>query len=378
MKKLYDMERPRVRYLDVQPYGDKFLVTDPFGISKPILITPELFLIMSLMDGSRSENDIKAEFFKSTGLILSSEDYRNILKTLDEGMYLLNARFFNRLKKFKEDMLKKGVKEPFHAGEAYPDKPEELKKFLERSLEVEKKEEAIGILVPHMDMRVAIDTYGKTYGRIIKETETVIVLGVSHYIHETPMSVCPLDFETPLGRLETDKEVVNKLKKMFDYDIFHDILSYQKEHSIEFQTVFIKYMFPKAKIVPVIVSYGDEQVLKDVADKMTEAIDGKDILIVSSVDMSHVGRKFGDPYSYDPSERDKEYICLLEKLDSLSAFRLLQSDNNRTRIDGQFTNFVFAEILKNLGAKKGKRIDYQIYHEEPTDSKVSYAGMIFS
>jgi len=372
------MDRPAVRYLDVQPYGDKFLLNDPLGVSKPLLVTPELLMVMSLMDGSRDEKDIKAEFFKRTGMLLSSEDLREVVKFLDEKHLLLNERFFKKLEELKSSMLRKGVKEPFHAGEAYPKEKEELGRFLEESLDRSEKEEPLGILVPHMDMRVAISTYGKVYGRVNRKPDVVLILGVSHYHHEMPLSVCPLDFETPLGILEVDRKIVEELQKRFDFDLFHDILSYEKEHSVEFQTVFVKCLFPKAKIVPMIISYGDESSLKEMADRISEVIEGKDILIISSVDMSHVGRKFGDRFSYDPSFRDKEYIKHLERLDSLSACQLLKSDNNRTRIDGQFTNFVFTEILKNLGAKIGKEIDYQIYNEDITDSKVSYAGMTFS
>ncbi len=372
------MDRPRVRFVEVQPYGDRFLIRDPYGLTPLLAVSPHLLLLMSLMDGTKDEKDIKAEFFKRTGNILTTEEYREVLKLLDENLLLLNGRFQKALQDLKSSMLSSKVLKPFHAGEAYPEDPEELRKFLDSSLERSEKDTPLGILVPHMDMRVAISTYGKVYGRVGWRPETVLILGVSHYFHETPFSVCPLDLETPLGTLETDREVIERLRKSFEYDIFQDILSYRMEHSIEFQAVFVKHLFPKAKVVPAIVSYGDEESLKGIAQKLAKALKDREVLIVSSVDMSHVGRKFGDPFSYDPSFRDKEYIKHLERLDSSSAFRLLESDKNRTRIDGQFTNYVFTELLKELGVKEGREVDYQIYHEEPTDSKVSYAGMTFS
>ncbi|HID66092.1 MAG TPA: AmmeMemoRadiSam system protein B [Aquificaceae bacterium] len=172
---------------------------------------------------------------------------------------------------------------------------------------------------------------------------------------------------------------LKSLEKMFEYDLFHDILAYKKEHSIEFQSIFLNYLFPEAKVIPAIVSYGDEKLLKEIAKKITRVIENSsNPLIISSVDFSHVGKKFGDSVSYDPSFRDTEYIELLKELKNEEAFKLLLSDNNKTRIDGQYTNFVFLDILKNLGVKKGKLVDYEIYHEDFTDSKVSYAGLVFS
>lgn len=372
--------KPKVRFLDIQPYGDKFVIKDPVGISQPFIASPELVFLLSLCDGTREITDIQAEFFKRTGHLIPKNEVEEIIKFLDENYLLYNEKFLRKLKEEKENILKKGYREPFHAGEAYPDKPEELKEFIKSTLRnTVEKVNAKGILVPHMDLRIASRVYGSVYSSVKEnDYDLVVLLGVSHYFHETPFSVLPLDLRTPLGDLKVDRERVEKLKKLFDYDITYDVLAYKNEHSIEFQTIFLKYLFPEIKVIPAIVSYGDTNSLREIANRITKVIeDAKNPLIISSVDFSHVGRKFGDPGSYDPSPRDREYIKLLSQMRNEKAFKLLQSDNNRTRIDGQFTNFVFLEILKNLGVKEGKLLDYDVYHEPPTDSKVSYAGMVF-
>ena len=373
------MEKPKVRYLEVQPYGDKFLLTDPLGVSESVIVTREFLILMSLMDGTRTKNDIKADFLRITGEILKEEELSKIIRSLDEGLYLLSDRFKKKVEEIKENMLKEGVRKPSHAGGAYPEEEDKLRRFLEESLKGEAKERPKGILVPHMDLRVARETYGAVYGRIERSwVRRVLILGVSHYFHETPLSVCPLDFETPIGRVEVDREVIERMRKFLEHDIYHDLLSHIREHSIEFQTLYVKLLFPEAKIIPVIVSYGDKDTLRSYAEKILKAVgETEGLLVVSSVDMSHVGKKFGDPFSYDPSFRDKEYISLLSELKNEEAFDLLLKDENRTRIDGQFTNFVFIEIIKLLGSKGGELVDYRVYHEGPTDSKVSYAGIVF-
>ncbi len=372
--------KPRIRFVEIQPYGDKFLLSDPVGITPPLLITRELLLILSLMDGNRELTDIQAEFFRRTGQILPREDLNQVIKLLDENYLLLNERFFKKLEEEKKKLLSLGKRPPSHAGQAYPNEPQALKKFLEDTLSYEGKEETIGIIVPHMDLRVAKETYGKVYSKIKHlNPDIVVILGVSHYYHETPFSVLPLDLDTPIGVLRTNKEIIREIQKDFDYDLTHDILAYTQEHSIDFQTIFVKHLFPETQVLPAIVSYGDTESLKKIANSLTRALEKFERpLIISSVDFSHVGRKFGDPAPYDPSQRDKEYIDHLCALENDKAFELLQRDNNKTRIDGQFTNYVFLEILKNLGVQKGKLIDYQICDEPPTASKVSYAGIIFS
>ncbi len=373
------MERPKVRFLNVQPFGDRFLITDPLGISESMVVSKELLIIMSLMDGTRTKEEIKLEFLRITGQILTEEDLSRVIDTLDRGLYLLSDRFRERLDAVRRKLLSSGVRKPAHAGVAYPDDPDVLKKFLEESLTCKGDLKPKGILVPHMDLRVARKTYGAVYSRIDGSwVRKVVILGVSHYFHEKPMSVCPLDFETPLGSVKVDREVVRRLKEKFDYDLEYDILSHLKEHSIEFQTLYVKLLFPEAEIVPIIVSYGEPEELKVMSKNILDAVGSKEgILVISSVDMSHVGKKFGDRVSYDPSWRDKEYIKLLCQMKNEEAFELLRKDENSTRIDGQFTNFVFVEMMKLLGSRGGELIDYAVYQERETDSRVSYAGIVF-
>ena len=371
--------KPKVRFLDIQPYGDKFVLSDPFGLSQPLLISKELLFILSFFDGNKDLREIQAEIFRRTGQLIEIKELEELTKFLDENYLLLNERFLNRIEEERRKILSSGVRKPSHAGEAYPENPEELKNFIENILEKSEDEKAVGIIVPHMDLRVAKRVYGKVYGKLKeKDYDLIVLLGVSHYYHENPFSVLPLDLETPIGVIKTDVEKANKIRESFEFDVFSDVFAYKNEHSIDFQTIFIKYLFPNAKVIPSIISYGDKELLKRVAKELTKQIEkAKKPLIISSVDFSHVGRKFGDSSSYDPSFRDREYINYLSELKNDEAFELLERDNNRTRIDGQFTNFVFIEILKNLGANEGKLIDYEIYNEEITDSKVSYAGIIF-
>lgn len=373
------MERPKVRYLEVQPIGDRFLVTDPLGISESIIVTRDLLILMSLMDGKRTREDIKVDFLKMTGEIITEEELSKVIDMLDKGLLLLNERFMERVQEIRSEILSSGFRKPAHAGEAYPSEGKKLEAFLKESLKGSGDLRPKGVIVPHMDLRVARHTYGSVYGRIEREwVRRVLILGVSHYLHETPLSACPLDFDTPLGRVEVDREVLERLRSIFDHDIYQDILAHVKEHSIEFQTLYVKLLFPEAKIIPLIVSYGEPEDLKRMAKNIAEAVqDREGLLVVSSVDMSHVGRKFGDPVSYDPSKRDKEYIELLCNMKNEEAFELLRKDGNRTRIDGQFTNFVFVELMRILGSRGGEVTDYKVYEERSTDSKVSYAGVIF-
>lgn len=369
--------RPKVRPLEVIPQDGAFWLKDPLGISQGLLVSYHALLLLSLMDGSKELLDIRAEFFKRTGILLSEGEVLEFIAILDKALLLENQNFQNVFNSLRQELIQTGIRPMSHVGEVYPSEAEECRSFLSG----DKKEERglTGIMVPHMDLRVAKETYWEAYGRLKDDKRLVIILGVSHYWHEMPFSVLPLDMETPFGLLETRKDLIEKLQSFYTFDITHDLFSYKQEHSIEFASVYSKMLFPDAKALALIVSYGEKEFLKGLAENLLRVID-KDLshtLIISSIDLSHVGRKFGDKQSYDPSFRDREYLELLKNLRSDEAFELLQSTKNPTRIDGQYTNLVFAHMLKKIGLDKGELFDYKIYYEEPTDSIVSYASMGF-
>ncbi len=372
------MEKPKVRALNVYPVDGGFVLADPYHISGQVLVPRETLLLLSLMDGTRTLKDIKLEFLRRTGLLLTDEELGALLSFLRENLMLSDEAFYEALEEKKKGMLVEGIRRMSHVGVCYPEKPSECESFL-KGEESPQKEDAVGILVPHMDLRVAKSTYWEAYSRLRQDKELLIILGVSHYHHEMPLSVFPYDFATPFGTLQTDKELLEKLRRLYEFDITHDLLSYEREHSIELQTLYAKLLYPQAKVLTMIIHYGDKDFLKKSAGKLLMVLKGREdkTLFISSVDMSHVGIKFGDLVSYDPSFRDKEYLSLMESMEGESAFELLLSDNNSTRIDGQFTNLFFYYLMEELGVKGGILLDYSIYHEYETDSKVSYASMLF-
>ncbi len=372
------MVKPKLRALSIEALKDGYLVVDPYQISKEIFVSDYGLFLLSLMDGTRDIDQIRLEFTKKTGLLITREEIERFIHSLKENLMLEDENFIRAFEKRKEKLLRNNIREPSHVNVCYPGNPEECKEFLVLG-EKEKRISPVGIICPHMDLRVAKDVYWEAYGRLNEEKELVVILGVSHYMHQMPFSVFPGHFQTPFGILETDTSLVENLKALYPFDVTHDVLSYEKEHSIEFQTLYVKLLYPNAKVLAMIISYGDKEFLKSAADTFLRALKGKEekVLFVSSIDLSHVGRRFGDMVSYDTSYRDMKYLELIEKMQGEEAFDLLVSDNNSTRIDGQFTNLFFYYVLKNLGVKQGKLLDYKFHHDIEWDSRVSYASMAF-
>ncbi|MEN3045877.1 MAG: AmmeMemoRadiSam system protein B [Candidatus Hydrothermales bacterium] len=342
-------ERPKLRYFDIIPQSRGFILVDPFSISKEMFLSKNSFLLLSLIDGKSTISDIKSKFLKMTGIILSDMEIINFINALDQNFLLYNERFLTKVKEEKEKIKNESFKEI-----KYLNNLEELRKSIEKKyFEVTKKIK--GVIVPHIDLRVAISTYQKFFSILqsVKESK-IFVLGVSHFWYEVPFSVFPKNFKVGEKIVETDFELIEKISKLFDYDITSDYFAYKREHSVEFPVLFISFLNENKKVVVSLVSESDIKKLREISQKIIEVLKDlkEDIFLISSIDLSHVGRKFGDDKSYDPEEVDKAYIELLLNLENERAFEFLEKNENKTRIDGKNTNFLFLEILKEFNIKR--------------------------
>jgi AmmeMemoRadiSam system protein B len=410
-KSQYDKLKLKARYLDVKPINlngqNLFLVSDPYKISNDFIVNPIVVLVLSLLNGNNSLIDIKSTIFRLTGIIPTDEELYNLIKFFEDNLFLLDDKFNNAYKNEIENLRKKGFLRGSLMGISYPDDPAKAEEFLfnnniDNNLNIDEiSNQIIALIIPHMDLKVARETYFKAYklllNNLVKNTrdiENVFILGVSHYYHKNPISVFPLDFETPFGILKTNKELMEKindnLKKILGseyFDLFEDILIYKSEHSIETQIPYIKLLETKLyenevnkelKVVPMIISYGNIELFNKIIDSFISEIDIDRTIFISSIDLSHVGKKFGDNNSFDPEKFDKKYIELLSNLDINNLFYF----DNISRIDGIFTNTFLISILKKISKLNNfeissKLIDYKKYEEKLTDSIVSYCSIVY-
>ncbi len=84
---------------------------------------------------------------------------------------------------------------------------------------------------------------------------------------------------------------------------------HRREHSIEVILPFIQKVFPKAKIVPVIIGAPDIEMCQWFGGVLAEAIRGKNALIIASSDLSHY------PGYSDATEVDRGTLNAMMRLD---------------------------------------------------------------
>jgi MEMO1 family protein len=109
-----------------------------------------------------------------------------------------------------------------------------------------------------------------------------VILGPDHHSVGSPeIKVSMLPYKTPFGFVEPDPAGVNHL--ISTGAVTRDESTFRGEHSIGALVAFIKYYFPDAKLLPIILHYRLEPEDTDQLDNiLKEILDKDDFLLVSS------------------------------------------------------------------------------------------------
>lgn len=183
------------------------------------------------------------------------------------------------------------IREPVVAGKFYPSSEDKLKdmidNFLKRAPGNNGKREILGLIVPHAGYIYSGQVAACGYKSIKnKDYETVILIGPSHRVPFNGVSVWKKGYwETPLGRLEVDSELAEKLIE-YNHNIKFFKTAHKKEHSIEVQLPFLQMVLDDFKILPIVTgTTGKPDSL--LSEALLNSVGDKKILVIASTDMSH-------------------------------------------------------------------------------------------
>ena len=107
---------------------------------------------------------------------------------------------------------------------------------------------------------------------------------------------------------------------------------------------------------------------------------GDDAAVIVSVDLAHVGKRFGDeePLSSHFLERvereDREFLEAAESLDADRLLSTITKDNDARRLDGYPGIYT---LLRALPLREGKLLRYEQTPNYAAESAVSFASMVF-
>ncbi len=388
------LEKPKLRPLNFIPFekgGRRFiLIRDPIGLAEDTVLDERAIKIASLLDGNNTLLDIQYILTKSQGTIVMREELENFVNLLDERLLLESPRFQKAFEEEKVRFRKLNVRKPVLSGSSYPENPTDLSIFLEEIMgecrEGRTEGTIKGAVVPHLEISLAKRGYGSVYNIIKNGTEKpdcIVIVGTGHYLAETPISITTKDFDTPLGRVKNMKSVTEKLGKLLPWclegEIFHKI-----EHSIEIQLIFIKKVLGDIPVVPVIAGFdvhgASKNHWREFSDALKELTSETKTLLIASVDLSHMGPRYGDPYPLDIKDllqMREEDLKLIEEVCNLNLDAYLERftvDGNRRRVCGFSPLLIFMKLLEK---GKGKVLVYDQQNVDGMGSYVSYASIVF-
>jgi AmmeMemoRadiSam system protein B len=191
------------------------------------------------------------------------------------------------------------IRSPVASGLFYPDDPEAIKAFFAScGLDAgagedspppgEKTENALGLIVPHgawnLSGKAAAEAFLSCRERR-DSTTRVVILGALHDPIRTGLFLSNSDFfETPLGDIPVDGTACEELASCSTVFEIND-MPHLREFSIEVLLPFVKYCFPNASIVPVLMGFYSPRLVKGLAGALNVAFGGdrgKTLFIVST------------------------------------------------------------------------------------------------
>jgi hypothetical protein len=404
------MEKPVLRR-DIQPVattvnGRQVIVFhDPYHLTDhSIAIDMKALPILQFLDGKHDLRDIQMIMMKQQGgSIVYISEIESFIEMLDSAC-LLNSEFFNnKMSRLRDEFGSRQNRLPVHAGKSYAAEPDQLAQFIqdvENNLNQDNlrytRDNITGILAPHIDIKVAKETYINTY-RCLKgrHYDLVVIFGINHHEQEGLYCVSEKNYVTPYGEIETDRNVISELKRNLpEGTLTSDDFGHMTEHSIEFQTIFLHHYLQGSFSIVAILCGGVHEFIhqkknfladerfRGMVDVMKKLMQGgnNNILIVAGVDLSHVGIKFGDQVPADAilsqaTSNDKKMLSFLALGDAESVFQNAVETQDRYRVCGLPAILLFASLFTDCRADI---LHFDTYHERETHSAVNYASLIFS
>ena len=407
------MDYPKLRNINafpVQNSGQTLIcLQDPQNVSeKALSLSQPLYFIVSLFDGQHSILDIQAEYMRRFGEFLYTEKLQDIIGQLDENLFLEGKRFQEALGQKEEGFKKALFREAVFAGKSYEADPGRLRAQLEGYFEGENGPGSLGqkkstkglkgVVAPHIDFQRGGFCYVFAHREIWERNSSAcfIIFGTAHAPMENPFCLTRKDFVTPLGTLNVDKELVDAIQSRCSDDLFKDEGVQRSEHSIEFQCVFLRYLYPEPnplKIVPILTGSFHEAIEKGISpielkpirqfiDALKEAVSslGREVCYIASADLAHMGLQFGDRDGVSDyglrviAQEDQEMLEYAEKMDGEGFFSSISTERDRRRICGLPAIY---SMLKSLEAREGKLLKYDQAFTPETQSVVTFASLAF-
>src|SRR5262245_26235602 len=396
------------------PEQPGLILRDPFRFSPTTLLMPPLLArCLACFDGEHDEGDLAAMITRLSGQVAVTDVARRMIASLRDAGFLDDDRFAEMRGAREREFATLGARASAHAGSGYPSEVPALNDRLagyfngasdKPRAKVRGKAGAnglLGIAAPHVSPEGGSASYAAAYRALPNKTDAAdkifVVLVTSHYGEPDRFGLTRKPFDTPFGTAPTETALVDQLGAAARDAVTVEDYCHAVEHSIEFQVVFLQYLYgPRVRILPILCgafSAGAEPGrLPETSDQVARFVGTlgeiaarrrRELCFVLGVDFAHVGRRYGDARAaraYDGplaavAERDDARVEHIAAGDAEGFWnRVMERGDDDLKWCGSSPIYTF---LRAVPQARGRRLAYEQWNIDDA-SVVSFGAVAFS
>jgi MEMO1 family protein len=397
------------------PEQPGLIVRDPFRFSQvTLLIPPLLARCLACFDGEQDEGDLAAAIARLSGQVAVGEVARRLIASLHDAGFLDDDRFAELREAREREFAALEERASAHAGSGYPAESAALTDTLagyfdgvpppartKARAKGKASDGLLGIAAPHVSPEGGSASYAAAYRVMPKQPpgddRIFVVLGTSHYGEPDRFGLTRKPFATPFGVAPTETALVDQLCGAGRDGVALEDYCHAVEHSIEFQVVFLQYLYgPRVRILPILCgAFGagaEAGRLPETSDRVARFVGAlgelaarrrQELCFVLGVDFAHVGRRYGDARAarayHGPletvAERDDARIERIAAGDAQGFWNLvLERGEDDLKWCGSSPLYTF---LRAVPRARGRRLSYEQWNIDDA-SVVSFGALAFS
>jgi len=385
------------------PEHPGLFIRDPYHFSDAMLVIPPVLVeCLECFNGRSTDLDLRAALVRITNRLDVSEIQQQLTLTLSDAGFLEDETFHRMESERRADFAAAPLRQPAHAGAAYPAEVADLRDTMSEYMNGEPVRDGDGkvfaIAAPHVSPSGGWKSYRAAYSVIRPEhrERTFVILGTSHYGAPEKFGMTRKNFATPFGEALCDQRLVDWLAPRGGDAVQMEDFCHSFEHTIEFQVVFLQHILgPDVRILPILCgSYAhsiyqggdpdDTDGVKGFLEALGELNDreGDKLFWVLGVDMAHMGARYGDPFDAaagagpmaQVSDRDNARIERINACDAEGFWDLVRENQDDLKWCGSSPFYTF---LRAAPRSRGRLLNYEQWNIDDR-SVVSFAGMSFS
>jgi MEMO1 family protein len=386
--------------------GKALMLRDTQGVAPTHAVLPVEFIpIVSRMNGRHTCEEIARQVTGEIRERVPVDLVVRLATELENAMFVDGAPYRRERDRIERDFAESSVRPASHAGGAYHDDPKKLADYIDRDCLAKAKKTKNGdgslraLVAPHIDPWRGARSYGYAYttlrASLSEDVDTFVLFGTSHAPMRTPFSICKKAFATPLGPVEAHLDAIDRIAAAVrkDFDVYEDQFNHKREHSLEFQAVFLRHLLGRrnVRIIPILAGVGEQQhtgkspaldaACERFLAEVRAVVSETNAVVIAGADLAHVGPRFGDAKPYTDRQRsvldetDRESLDLAERAEAESFWTHVAKDLDTRRVCGLGPIY---SLLRTMNASaKGRLVHYEQTVDAEEGSIVSHAAMGF-